>query len=198
MQQGNSDMGGVVVITGPSGSGKTTICTALLERFPTYGTTVSMTTRPPRPNERDGIDYHFVSPERFRAAIDAGELLEWEDVHTDRYGTLWRDLEQARKRYDAVVMDVDPKGGLSIRRSIPSALLVFLKPPSREELVKRLAGRQTESAEVIAIRMQRMEEEFLLAEQYDHVLVNHHLEETIQKAQGLIGDWLRDYDGNAQ
>ena len=198
MQRGTSNWGGVVIITGPSGSGKTTISNALLERHSSYGMTVSMTTRPARPNERDGVDYHFVSTERFQAAIDGDELFEWEEVHTSRYGTLWRELEQARKRHDVVVMDVDPKGGLSIRRSDPSALLVFLKPPSKEELMKRLAGRQTESVEDIAIRMQRLEEEFQLAEQYDHVLVNHHLDETIREAEQLVEDWFRHYDGRAE
>lgn len=179
-------MGCPVVITGPSGAGKSSVCRALHARWPEAGTSISATTRAPRGHERDGEQYHFLSPEEFEAGVRSGEFLEWEEVHGDRYGTRRQALHDALAAHPVVLLDVDPKGGLSIRRIFPETLLVFLKPPSPEVQRARLEGRDEDSGDAIQRRMQRTREELALAGQYDLVVINDDLERTVDTIDAFI------------
>ena len=165
-----------------------------MKRRPSYGTTVSMTTREARKHEQEGRHYYFVDQAVFQRAIDQDELLEWEEVHGNRYGTLHRELDRAGKAYDVVLMDIDPKGGLSVRKSWPNALLIFLKLPSQSVQHERLEGRHTEDESTIALRMGRTVEELEIAKAYNHELVNVTLSETVKKVENMIDQWLEGAD----
>lgn len=178
----------VWVISGPSAVGKGTVCARLKELHPEPYYSVSMTTRPPRPGEVDGESYFFVSPERFAELAKSGELLEYAVVHgVNSYGTPRQPVLQALAAGRPVVLEIDLQGARQVKANLPEAQLVFLAPPSWEELVHRLQGRGTEDEATQQRRLATAKVELADMEEADHVIVNERLEETVDALVALIG-----------
>ena len=175
-----------IVFSAPSGGGKTTIARTLEQKYDRLVISVSATTRPRRPNERDGVDYYFLSLPEFEEAIRQGRFLEYEQVHGYYYGTLKEKVEEAVRAGKTVLFDIDVNGALSIKKHYPQALLIFIKPPSKEVLVERLKKRRSENEETIRKRLQRMEYEYAMAERFDHIVINDDLQRTINEIEHLI------------
>lgn len=180
--------GALVVISAPSGGGKTTIINGVLARNnPRLVYSVSATTRAPRKNERDGESYIFLSLEEFQQRIDAGDFVEWAEVHGNLYGTLKSTLEASIEKGEIVLLDIDVQGGLNVKKFFGKrAFLIFIKPPGEAELRKRLRNRKTENAEVIARRLAAMPGEIAQSKHYDKIVVNDQLEKTIEQVYTLI------------
>ena len=183
--------GKLVVISAPSGAGKTTIAHAMLSAFPSLSFSVSATTRPQRENETEGKDYFFLSRAEFERRVAAGEFAEWEEIYGNLYGTLKSEISRAAKERHHLLFDVDVKGALSLKRLYPEALLIFIRPPSIEVLIKRLRDRKTEDEETFARRMERVAMEMTKADQFDRVCVNDDLERAIAEAKNIIEQYLR-------
>jgi guanylate kinase len=176
----------LLVLSGPSGVGKGTVSKRLQARFPDLWTSVSWTTRERRPGEVDGVDYWFVSQERFRAEIEAGGFFEWFEVFGDLKGTPRRPVEEHLAAGDDVLLEIDVQGALTVKRLVPDAVLVFLKPPSPDELRRRLVERGTESAESLDRRLAAAAAEEARAPEFDHVLVNDDLERVVAEVAGIL------------
>lgn len=178
--------GKVVIFSAPSGSGKTTLVQWLLEQNLNLDFSVSATSRPPRKNEMDGNDYFFLTPADFRKKIDEDAFLEWEEVYTDKYyGTLKSEVGTMLELGRNVLLDVDVKGGLNIKRIYgEQAISIFIKPPGVEVLRKRLESRGTDSPEIINERIEKATWELGFATEFDVVIVNDDLE--VAKAECLI------------
>lgn len=163
---------GLTVLSGPSGVGKSTVVAGLRKTRPDIWLSVSVTTRSPRPGEVDGREYSFVSDEAFDAMVANGELLEWAGFAGYRYGTPRAPAEQRIAAGVPVLLEIDIAGARQVRRAVPDALLVFLAPPSWDELVRRLTGRGTEPPEVIARRLELAAREIEAGREFDITLVN--------------------------
>lgn len=153
---------------------------------------ISCTSRQPRGNERDGVEYFFVTPDEFRRKIDNDEFIEYEEVYKDRYyGTLKQQVEKQLERGENVVLDVDVKGGCNIKKYYGDrALSVFIQPPSVEELRKRLEGRGTDAPEVIATRIERASFELSFADRYDRVVINDDLERAVEETEKIVREFV--------
>lgn len=164
----------LVIVSGPSGVGKDTVIAALRRRprGSSYHYVVTCTTRPPRPYEQDGVHYRFLSPKRFEALQGAGELLEANEVHGHWYGTPRADVRAALREGRDVVLKIDVQGAAVVKAAVPDALLVFLVPPSLEDLFARLRARATESADELDVRQRNAALELARQEDYDAVVVN--------------------------
>ncbi|HZL85656.1 MAG TPA: guanylate kinase [Candidatus Krumholzibacteria bacterium] len=193
----------VLVLSGPSGAGKSTFVAGLLQTFPDLGFSVSATTRPRRPHEVEGRDYYFLAPAEFERRVTAGEFLEHASVHGARYGTLESEVASALRGGKSVLLDVDVQGGVSVKRRIADAVLVFVLPPSLQVLEQRLRQRGTEDEDVIQLRLQRAPDEIRCLVEYDYVVVNDTLAETrdeleaICRAERLRRERLQDDAGGA-
>ncbi|MDZ7268295.1 MAG: guanylate kinase [candidate division KSB1 bacterium] len=185
--------GYLVVLSAPSGGGKTTILQRLLQsNDPDFRYSVSATTRKPRGTERHGREYFFISPEEFQEGIARGRFLEYARVHGNLYGTLRENVEKWLAQGKFVLMDIDVQGGLNIKRQMGErAILIFIRPPSLELLRERLHGRNTDSAEEIAARLRAAEQEMAAAEQYDHVVTNYDLDDTVRQVAEIIARYRR-------
>ncbi len=174
----HSRYGSALIVSGPSGAGKTTVCRQLQQLMPELHFSVSCTTRPPRAGEEDGADYHFLGAADFRRRIQAGELLEWAEVHDNLYGTLRSEVEERVKGGKDVLLDVDVQGARQIRAATAGTLLercvvfVFFAPPSVAELERRLRGRRSDSADAIATRLHNAQGEMTAWREYDYLVVN--------------------------
>jgi guanylate kinase len=162
----------VFVISGPSGAGKGTVIALVRQRIGHVVTSVSATTRSPRPGEVDGREYHFLPEQAFRAAVDAGDFLEWVEYSGNLYGTLRSEVERKVAAGDDVILEIELIGARAVRKAMPEAVSVFIAPPSMAELADRLRGRGTETAAAIAKRLHRAEAEVAAAKEFDHVVVN--------------------------
>lgn len=186
--------GKVLIVSAPSGSGKSTIVNFLMKEHPEFrlAFSVSATSRPPRGQEQDGVDYYFLSAEEFRRHIDADDFLEYEEVYEGRfYGTLKSQVEEKLAAGKNVVFDVDVKGGINIKKYYgEAALSVFIQPPSIEALRERLIGRNTDEMGQIEQRLAKAEYEMSFASQFDRILVNDNLEVAKQEAVALLNDFL--------
>ncbi|MEV4234311.1 MULTISPECIES: guanylate kinase [unclassified Nocardia] len=180
--------GRLVVLVGPSAVGKSTVVRCVRERLPQLVFSVSATTRAPRPGEVDGRDYRFVSREEFDAMIAAGELLEWADIHggLQRSGTPAAPVRDALAAGLPVLVEVDLEGARSVRKAMPEGLLVFLAPPSWDELVSRLTSRGTESPEVIARRLETARTELAACDEFDIVIVNDEVTSACEQLVSLF------------
>ena len=164
--------GNLFVVAAPSGAGKTTLVRHLLERDATVHLSISFTTRAPRAGEVDGVHYHFVSVEQFKALIAEDAFLEWAEVFGNFYGTSKRAIADQLAQGIDVFLDIDWQGARQIRPQVPGVISVFILPPSVVELERRLNQRGTDSAEVIAKRMQQARSEMSHADEYDYILIN--------------------------
>jgi guanylate kinase len=182
----------LIVISAPSGAGKTTVARHLLQRFPQLRFSVSATTRPKRPGEVDGRDYFFWSREQFEQAIARGELVEYEEIFGHLYGTLRSQVEQALSAGEFLLFDIDVKGALALRRAYPEqTFLIYVAPPSIEELERRLRQRGTESEEQIRRRLERAAMELQFQDHFDVVIRNEQLEQTLTRAEQIVAQLLR-------
>lgn len=185
---------GLLIFSAPSGSGKSTIVNWLMQEHPELklAFSISCTSRAPRGTEQNGVEYFFLTPEEFRAKINADEFLEYEEVYQDRYyGTLKSQVENQLAAGDTVIFDVDVKGGVNIKKFYGDrAMSIFVQPPSVEELRKRLNGRGTDAPEVIEQRLARASYELTFAPQFDHVVVNDDLEKAEQEVYKLVSEFL--------
>jgi len=178
--------GKLFVISAPSGTGKSTILMAVRQRLPGLGYSISHTTRKPRGNERNGIDYHFVDDQTFTKMIDQGHLVEWAKVYDNFYGTSSSGLQDLTASGLDVLMDVDIQGGRNIKKRFPDSVLIFLLPPSLEELERRLRKRGTDDEPVIESRMESAVDDIKNCVWYDYIIVNDKLEPAIDEAQSII------------
>jgi guanylate kinase len=176
----------LVVISSPSGGGKTTIVNQLREKHPEYVYSVSVTTRPRRPGEVDGQDYSFVQPEEFQRRRERGEFAEWARVHDHEYGTPKRLVREVLASGQIALFDLDVQGGLQIKRVYSESVLVFLLPPTFEELEKRLRARQTDEEGVIRTRLKNARQEMTFWPRYDFVVMNDHLTEAVSRVEAII------------
>ncbi len=176
----------LIAFSAPSGAGKTTIVRKLAQKYPQMVISISATTRAKRPNERDGNDYFFLTHSEFEQAIKRDAFLEYEEVFGNYYGTLKSTVEDFRRQGKIVLFDIDVHGALAIKKHDPEALLIFIKPPSKEELIRRLKGRKSESEESIKKRLERLEYEFEKAGEFDHIIVNDDLETAFREIESLI------------
>jgi len=178
----------LIVISAPSGAGKTTIAKRILaEHSDKLTFSISATTRPMRNDERDGVDYYFLSKEEFLHRIKNNELIEYEEIFGNYYGTLVSEITRAKSEKKSLIFDIDVKGGISIRSRYPNdSLLIFIAPPSMEELYIRLMGRGSEDSETIDRRLARAEMEMEKKDIYDHIVINDDLERAIKEVEILI------------
>lgn len=184
--------GKCVIFSAPSGAGKTTIVRNLLGRDLGLEFSVSACSRDPRPNEVDGKDYYFLGVEEFKKRIEQGAFVEWEEVYTNNfYGTLKSEMERIWSQGKTVIFDVDVIGGLNLKKQfMECALAIFVKPPSYEELEKRLRGRSTETEEKINQRMEKATKELAFAKEFDLILVNDDLDEACDSAASFVREFL--------
>jgi len=181
---------GVFVITGPSGVGKGTLIRGLRERLPRLELSVSATTRPPRPGERDGVDYHFLSNERFDELLGAGQFVEHADYAGRRYGTLRSELDGRIGRGVPVVLEIEVQGARQVRSAMPEAVQVFIAPPSLATLRERLLGRGTDEQEEVQRRLRVAEEELAAQPEFAHVVVNDELVRATHELYAIVAGEL--------
>lgn len=181
-------VGRVVVLSGPSAVGKSTVVRCLRDRIPDLYFSVSATTRAPRPGEVDGVDYSFVTAQRFAQLISEGALLEWAEIHggLHRSGTPAQPVRAAMAAGRPVLIEVDLAGARAVKQAMPEAVSVFLAPPSWEALEHRLRGRGTETAEVMARRLATARTELAAQSDFDEVVVNRELESACSELVSLL------------
>ena len=178
----------VLVLSGPSAVGKSTVVRCLRDRIPDLHFSVSVTTRAPRPGEVDGVDYTFLTAERFQQLIDDGALLEWAEIHggLHRSGTPAAPVRQATEAGRPVLIEVDLAGARAVKQAMPEVITVFLAPPSWDELESRLSGRGTENADVMARRLATARAELAAQGDFDEVVVNSELESACTELVSLL------------
>ena len=183
--------GKLIVFSAPSGTGKSTVARLVRERIGNLGFSVSATTRSMRPGEQDGVDYHFLSSEAFEEKIREGGFIEHEFFFGNHYGTLLDKTLEAVDSGKHLLLDLDVKGALNLKRIFGDrALLVFLKPPSMEVLAERLEGRSSEGPDALRIRLERASMELSQADRFDFVVVNDDLEETVEAVTARISQFI--------
>jgi guanylate kinase len=176
----------VFVITGPSGVGKGTLIRGLMERAPQLELSVSATTRPARPGEQDGVDYHFLSPEEFERRVQAGDFVEHADYAGRRYGTLRSELDGRVRAGEPVVLEIEVQGARQVRAALPEALQVFIAPPSLDALRTRLIGRGADGPEEVERRLRVAEQELRSQSEFAHVVVNDRLEDALERLTEIV------------
>ena len=188
--------GAAIIVSAPSGSGKSTIINSLMPHDELrLAFSISATTRAPRGEERDGVEYIFLSPEQFREHIAADDFIEYEEVYEDRYyGTLKAQVEKQLAAGQNLVFDVDVHGGVNLKKYFGDrALSLFIQPPSIDELRRRLEGRGTDTPEVIEQRLARADYELTFADRFDRVLVNDDLETAKAEAYDIVSGFLKNF-----
>ena len=175
-----------IILSAPSGGGKTTIARELLRRRSDIGYSVSCTTRTPRPGERDGEDYHFLTRDEFSRRRSAGEFAESADVHGNLYGTLRSEISKVLTSGRHVIMDIDVQGARQLREAFPASVTVFVLPPSGEVLLGRLRARKTESPEQLVARLHSALQELAAVEEYEYVIVNDDLDHAVQRVSSIL------------
>ncbi len=183
-------MARVFVITGPSGVGKGTLIRGLMEQLPDLQLSVSATTRAPRPGEREGVDYHFLSREEFERKVSAGEFVEHAGYAGRSYGTLRSELQERMRAGAPVVLEIEVQGARQVRASVPDAVQVFIAPPSLEVLRTRLIGRGTDDPEEVERRLRVAAEELEAQPEFAHVVINDRLEDALMQLAAIVAGEL--------
>jgi guanylate kinase len=178
--------GNLYIVAAPSGAGKTTLVRLLIEQEAGVHLSVSFTTRPPRPGELDGRDYHFVDAAGFRAMIARQEFLEWAEVHGNFYGTSKKWITERLATGHDVLLEIDWQGAQQVRSAFPGTIGIFILPPSMEELTRRLTGRGTDSADVIARRLAAAQAEMRHVGEFDYVIINASLEQALDDLRAVV------------
>jgi guanylate kinase len=176
----------VFVITGPSGAGTGTLIRGLRERVPELELSVSATTRAPRPGERDGVDYHFLTPEEFEERVSSGEFVEHATYSGNRYGTLRGELERPLRSGIPVVLEIEVQGARQVREAMPDAVAVFIAPPSLDALRARLVERGTDAPDQVDERMRTAAGELDAQSEFGHVVVNDRLEDATEELAEIV------------
>ena len=179
--------GKIIVISGASGVGKSTILAEVMKARQDLVFSVSATTRPMRPGEADGVNYHFISRESFLDMVRKGEFLEYDEHHDNLYGTLYSAVKDATEK-GHVVLDIEPNGAMNVRRKYPDAILIFIMPPSWEALESRLRGRGDTPEEQVQTRLTRARWEIDQADKYDYQVVNDQVETCVAEVLKIIAD----------
>lgn len=186
-------LGIALIVSGPSGSGKSSISREVMKRHPKVAFSISCTTRSPRSGERNGVDYHFLSVEEFRKKIEAGEFIEYAQVHGNFYGTLKSEVEKRVTQGIDVILDIDVQGAAKVHELCrdseifrDAAEFVFVAPPSHAELERRLRGRGTDAEEVILKRLENSKLEISHWREYSYLLINDEFEEAVRKFDALL------------
>ena len=184
--------GKLIIFSAPSGSGKTTIVRELLKHYPQFEFSISATSRAPRGQEQDGVDYYFLTPEAFAEKVKADAFVEWEEVYAGTsYGTLKSEVERIWSKGNVILFDVDVMGGINLKRIFgDDACSIFIMPPSVEELRRRLVGRATDTMEVIEKRVAKAAEEISFAEQFDVRILNDELEKACSEAELTLKNFI--------
>ena len=188
----NQTEGKLIIFSAPSGAGKTTIVKEILKEFPQIIFSISATTRPKRETERDGIEYFFLTEVEFREKIDNDDFIEWEKFYDYYYGTLKNFNSGNIDAGKPVLLELDVKGALTIKRLYPYAHLIYISPPSFEELVNRLRQRNTESESDFLKRIDRAKMELSLKDQFDYIIENEELKTAINEAKILVNKILKE------
>lgn len=181
-----NNKGLLIVVSGPSGAGKDTICQKLIKENSNIWMSVSMTTRKPRPLEKDGVDYFFVSSEEFENKISNGTFLEYASYNDNYYGTPKDKVEEKLNEGKDVILVIDINGAINIKKIIPSALFIFIMPPDMETLKNRLIGRKTESKDKVVQRFITAYNEVNNYKKYNYVVVNDKVEDAVNKVKSII------------
>ena len=193
--ENNSRVGNLFVVSGPSGAGKGTLLSQVIERIPDAWVSVSATTRSPRPGEIEGVHYFFLETDHFKSLVEQDGFLEWAQVHDNFYGTLKKSVVDHMNAGDQVILEIDVQGALQVRKALPEAHLVFIEPPSLEELERRLRQRGTETEDVISSRMKTAEVELAQKMEYDVQVVNDDLERAVDELVEVINSFANDTKG---
>lgn len=193
--ENNSRVGNLFVVSGPSGAGKGTLLSQVIERIPDAWVSVSATTRSPRPGEIEGVHYFFLDTDHFKSLVEQDGFLEWAQVHDNYYGTLKQSVIDHMNAGDQVILEIDVQGALQVRKALPEAHLVFIEPPSLEELERRLRQRGTETEDVISSRMKTAEVELAQKMEYDIQVVNDDLERAVDELVEVINSFANDTKG---
>lgn len=175
-------LGKLYVVSGPSGAGKSTVCKEV-RKILGINLSISATSRNPREGEQNGVDYYFLTVTEFEKKIKNGEFLEYAKVHNNYYGTLKSEVEARLERGEKIILEIDVQGGIQVKEKFPEAQLIFFKTPTKEDLEKRLRGRQTDSEETIDLRLKNSLKELEYEERYDVTVIN---EEIGQACRDLI------------
>lgn len=183
--------GKIIVISSPSGGGKTTIVRRILKEFPEIVFSVSATTRPKRPDEENGVHYFFLSEEEFKKKIENNEFIEWERFYDYYYGTLKSFVNENLKEGKTVLLEIDVKGALSVKKIFPDSVLIFIDVPSFDELVNRLKKRRTESEEDLQKRIDRAKMELSYKDKFDYIFINEDLEKVTKEIKSLLNELLK-------
>lgn len=190
--------GHLFIVTAPSGAGKTTLVRLLVEQDPAIRVSVSSTTRAPRSGEQDGREYHFVGVEDFLAMVGSGEFVEWAEVHGNYYGSSKRWIEAELAAGRDVLLEIDWQGAQQVRKAFPAAIGVFILPPSMATLRERLAGRATDSAEIIARRIAAARDEMRHVDEFDYVIINDDLQLALANLMAVVGASRLQYKSQRQ
>lgn len=183
---GKMQKGLLFIVSAPSGTGKTTLCRAMTEVFPGLHYSVSYTTRPPRPGDENGRDYHFISPAEFQERIDGDDFAEWAEIYGFRYGTSRSLIEKIRSEGRDVILDIDGQGARQLREKNLGGVFIFLLPPSLAELRRRLSLRGTESAAALKERLTKARAEMSEAREYEYLIINDDLDKAKERLQAVI------------
>lgn len=178
--------GKLFVISGSSGVGKGTMVSAILERNPEIKLSISTTTRPPRPNEENGVNYFFITKEEFQEQIKNENFFEWAEFADNFYGTSKKFLEDSINQGQSIILEIDVQGAFQVKEKCKEAILIFILPPSMEELKNRLTNRKTETFDIINKRMSLAEKEFAQKDKFDYQIINNELEKAIIELENII------------
>lgn len=181
-----TDKGEIIVVSAPSGAGKTTIVKQILKQYPEIVFSVSATTRPKRAVETDGVEYYFITEKEFVEKIEKDEFVEWEKFYDYYYGTFKSKVDDCIGERKTILLELDVKGSISLKKIYPEAHLIYIMPPSYDELIKRLKDRQTENSEDLKKRVERIKMELSLKDQFDYIIENKELEKAIKETSDLI------------
>jgi len=174
------------IVSAPSGTGKTTLLKRVMGYFPDIRFSISYTTRSPRSGERDGEDYHFISPQRFQQMVEEGAFAEWAEVLSNQYGTALDSIRESRSQGVDLILDIDSQGARQIEERFNGGVFIFILPPSLEALKERLNARKVDGQEVIQFRLAQARDELEQAGWYDYIIVNDRVEEAAEQLKSII------------